>query len=117
MSIWDDPEVSPSSNFVKFDNEGDKVAGTITFIGKKRFDDGSVAPELRIRTDGGDEVTLTAGQIRLKMALAEQRPEVGDHLTVVFERSEKRSGGKTLKHFAVAVKRGTGVKAQGEPPF
>lgn len=117
MSIWDDPEVSPSGNFVKFDKEGDKVAGTITYIGKKRFDDGSVAPELRITTDGGDEVTLTAGQIRLKMALAEQRPEVGDHLTVVYERAEKRAGGKTLKHFAVAVRKATAAAAKEEPPF
>lgn len=118
MSIWDDPEVAPSGNFVKFDNAGDKVAGTITAIGKRRFDDGSVAPELRITTDSGDEVTLTAGQVRLKAALAEQRPDVGDHLTVVYERAEKRAGGKTLKHFAVTVKRGQAVAAaQGEPPF
>ena len=117
MSIWDDPEVAPSSNFVKFDNAGDKVAGTITAIGKRRFDDGSVAPELRITTDAGDEVTLTAGQIRLKMALADQRPEVGDHLTVIFERAEKRAGGKTLKHFDVKVARGTAVAKTDEPPF
>jgi hypothetical protein len=115
VSIWDDPEVKPSNNFVSFDNPGDKVAGVITAIGKKRFDDGGVAPELRITTDAGDEVTLTAGQIRLKAALAEQRPEVGDHLTVVFERSEKRAGGKTLKHFAVTVKKA--AAAQEAPPF
>lgn len=119
MSIWDDPEVAPSSNFVKFDNAGDKVAGQITAIGKRRFDDGSVAPELRITTDAGEEVTLTAGQIRLKMALADQRPEVGDHLTVVYERAEKRAGGKTLKHFAVTVRRGAPAAAAAEaaPPF
>jgi hypothetical protein len=116
VSIWDDPEVKPSNNFVSFENAGDKVSGTITAIGKRRFDDGSVAPELRITTDAGDEVTLTAGQIRLKMALADQRPEVGDHLAVVFERAEKRAGGKTLKHFAVSVTRGVAAKTD-EPPF
>lgn len=118
MSIWDDPEVKPSNSFVSFENAGDSVAGVITAIGKKRFDDGSVAPELRITTDAGDEVTLTAGQVRLKAALAEQRPDVGDHLTVVYERAEKRAGGKTLKHFAVTVKKATATPApQGEPPF
>lgn len=115
MSIWDDPEVAPANNFVKFEREGDKVAGTITHIGKRRFDDGSVAPELRLRTDNGDEVTLTAGQVRLKTLLAEHRPDVGDHITIVFERSERRAGGKTLKHFRVEVKRGQ--PAQAEPPF
>ena len=116
MSIWDDPEVSPASNWFRFDREGDKVSGTIRGISKKRFEDGSVAPELRIEPDGGgDEIAVTAGQIRLKMALSEQRPEVGDHITIVYERSEKRSGGKTLKHFQVAVKKG--APAQEAPPF
>lgn len=118
MSIWDDPEVAPAKNFVAFENPGDKVSGVITAVGKHRFDDGNVVPQLRITTDEGEEVTLTAGQIRLKLALAEQRPEAGDHLTVVYERSEKRNGGKTMKHFAVTVKRGQAAAApQGEPPF
>jgi hypothetical protein len=56
---------------------------------------------------------LTAGQVRLKAALAEQRPEAGDHLTVTLKQVEKRSGGKTLKHFDVEIKRGSGDK----PPF
>ena len=116
MSIWDDPEVTPANNWIKFDKEGDKVAGTITAIGKKRFDDGSVAPEIRLATDAGEEVTVTAGQVRLKALLAEQRPDVGDHLTIVYERAERRAGGKTLKHFAVTVKKAAAA-AKEEPPF
>lgn len=116
MSLWDDPELRSGGEFVKFDQPGDEVAGTITAIKKHRFDDGNVVPQIYLTTDDGDERTLTAGQVRLKAALAEQRPEVGDHLRVVYERQEKRAGGKTLKHFAVVVRRGAGAAA-AEPPF
>ena len=114
-STWDDPDLRTSGDFVKFDQVGDKVAGTVTGIRKHRFDDGSVAAQVLLTTDDGEERTLTAGQVRLKAALAEQRPEVGDHLTVTFTQNEKRAGGKTLKHFDVKVKRGGG--ATEAPPF
>ena len=38
----------------------------------------------------GEERTITAGQVRLKAALVEQRPEVGDHIKVKFTQNEKR---------------------------
>ena len=114
MSVWDDPEMRVNGNFVKFENVGDSVAGKIEFIRKHRFDDGSIAPQITLTCDDGDERTLTVGQVRLKVAMAEQKPEVGDHLTVTLTQIEKRSGGKTLKHFDVAVKRGV---AQDRPPF
>jgi hypothetical protein len=104
-SIWDDPEVVPSSTFVKFAEVGDSIAGKITAIAKHRFDDGTPVPQLSLTTDDGQEVTLTAGQTRLKLALAEQRPVVGDHLAVRLTQIEKRAGGKTLKHFEVKVTR------------
>lgn len=114
MSLWDDPEVKVSNDFVKFEKEGDRIAGTIQAIRKHRFTDGSVAPQILLKTDDGDEKTLTVGQVRLKLAMAEQRPEVGDHLTVALTQIEKRGGGKTLKHFDVSVKRGAGAD---KPPF
>lgn len=104
-SIWDDREVIPANEFVRFEAEGDTVSGTITGITKHRFDDGSPVPQLAITTDDGREVTVTAGQIRLKMALAELRPNVGDHVAIRLTRIEKRTGGKTLKHFDVKVDR------------
>lgn len=109
MSLWDDKEVVSSGNFVKFDNVGDGVSGTITALTKHTFDDGKVAPKLEITQDDGEEVTLTAGQVRLKNALAEERPEVGDHISIKFTQNESRGGGKTLKHFEVAVVRGNGA--------
>lgn len=123
-SIWDDPDVVGGSNeFVKFDKVGDSVSGKVDHTGRKVWDDGSVSPQLDLITDDGEARTLTAGQVRLKLALAEKRPEVGDHLRVELTQIEKRSGGKTLKHFDVVVKKAaTASKAapvgdDDAPPF
>lgn len=105
-SVWDDPEIAVASDYVKFETVGDSVAGNILAVQVHRFDDGKVAPKLIIETDDGDEKALTAGQVRLRAALAEQRPEAGDHITVTLTEIEKRAGGKTLKHFDVRVARG-----------
>lgn len=106
MSIWDDPDLRVGGEFFKFDNVGDSISGTVNAVRAHRFDDGSVAPQVMLTTDDGEEKTVTAGQVRLKAALAEQRPEAGDHISVTFTENEKRAGGKTLKHFDVKVTRG-----------
>ncbi|HZN75694.1 MAG TPA: hypothetical protein VFC00_29025 [Micromonosporaceae bacterium] len=101
---------------MKFETPGDRIAGTITAVRTHRFDDGSVAPQILLTTDDGDERTLTAGQVRLKAALAAERPEAGDHLIVTFVKSEKRTGGKTLKHFEVTVVRNGGTSSPTAGP-
>lgn len=105
MSVWDDPEIREGGEFVKFETVGDTISGTITAVRSHRFDDGKVVPQILLTTDDGAEKTMTAGQVRLKAALAAERPEAGDHLTVTFTQIEKRAGGKTLKHFDVTVRR------------
>ena len=105
-SIWDDPEIKAGGEFVKFENVGDTVSGNVTAIRAHRFDDGKVVPQVLLVTDDGEERTMTAGQVQLKAKLAEQRPESGDHVTVTLSEIEKRTGGKTLKHFDVVVTRG-----------
>lgn len=114
MSIWDDPDMKVTDAYVKFEQPGDAVAGTITSVGIHRWDDGTACPKLAIDTDDG-EVGLTAGQVGLKRALAEQRPEVGDHISVTFTDVEKRPGGKTLKHFDVVVTRAGAAPAAPAP--
>lgn len=106
MSVWDDPSLKVGGDFVRFDNIGDTVSGTIGVVRAHRFEDGSVAPQILLTTDDGEEKTITAGQVRLKTELATQRPEAGDHITITLSDVEKRSGGKTLKHFTVDVRRG-----------
>lgn len=115
MSVWDDPEMRIASDYAKFENVGDTISGTVTGVYAHRFDDGKVVPKIMLDTDEG-EVALTAGQVRLKAALSEKRPEVGDKLTVTMTEVEKRAGGKTLKHFDVdVVKSGTPAAAAAEP--
>lgn len=104
MSIWDNPEMSVGGDYIKFDAVGDTVTGKVLVLGIKRWDDGSVAPQMVLDTADGER-TLTAGQVRLKAELAEKRPEEGDTITVTLASIEKRTGGKTLKHFDVAVQR------------
>ena len=115
MSVWDDPEMRIASEYAKFENVGDTVSGTVTGVYAHRFDDGKVVPKIMLDTSEG-EIALTAGQVRLKAALSEKRPEVGDELTVTMTEVEKRAGGKTLKHFdVVVVKSGSPATAKAKP--
>lgn len=102
VSIWDDPSLRIVDNYVKFENVGDSITGVVLAIGAHRWDDGSVSPQVLLDTVDGEK-TVTAGQIRLKVALAEARPEADDTITIKLTDIEKRSGGKTLKHFDVVV--------------
>ena len=110
MSVWDDPEMRVASDYASFNEIGDSDSGVVTGVFAHRFDDGKVVPKIMLDTTDG-EIALTAGQVRLKAALAEQRPEVGDTLTVKLTEIEKRAGGKTLKHFDVNVAKGAGAPA------
>ena len=111
MSIWDDPDLRVGGDYVKFENVGDTVTGTVVAIRAQRWDDGKVDPQIILTVDG-DEKTVTAGQVRLKAELATQRPEPGDLITITMTDVEKRAGGKTLKHFSVDVVRGGGSSAR-----
>lgn len=115
MSVWDDPELRVASDYASFNEVGDSVSGTVTGVFAHRFDDGKVVPKIMLETDDG-EIALTAGQVRLKAALSEKRPEVGDTLSVKLTEIEKRAGGKTLKHFDVAVIKGTALPTVAATP-
>lgn len=110
MSVWDTPELQTSSEYVKFENIGDTVSGTVVNITAHKWDDGSVSPQILLSTSEGQQ-TVTAGQVRLKALLAEKRPEVGDGLTITMTGVEKRAGGKTLKLWDVEVISGGGDSA------
>lgn len=114
-SIWDNPEMKVGGDYIKFDNVGDTITGTVLSVGAHKWDDGTVSPQVLLQTADGEEKTITAGQIRLKAALAEKRPEVGDTLTVTYTELEKRAGGKTLKHFDVKVNKGASAGFASAP--
>ena len=102
IDIWNDPDLLVNDDYVAFENVGDTVTGTILAIRKHVFDDGKAVPQIVLDVDG-TEKTVTAGQVRLKAELATLRPQPGQTLSITLTEIEKRSGGKTLKHFDVKV--------------
>jgi hypothetical protein len=102
MSIWDDPDLKPSNDFIKFEQPGDMVVGRVTSIRKHTFADGKVCPQIVLGTADGER-TMTVGQQQLLALLAAAKPNIGDVISVTFSRIERRAGGKTLKHFDVKV--------------
>ena len=102
LDVWADPDFAIGGDYIKFDNVGDTVTGKVIAVRKHVWDDGSVSPQILLDVDG-EEKTLTAGQVRLKAELAAKRPQPGQHVTITLTEIEKRSGGKTLKHFDVQV--------------
>lgn len=118
LSVWDDPDLAIGGDYVKFENEGDTVSGVIVAVRKQVWDDGSACPQLVLDVDGEEKV-VTAGQIRLQIALREQRPAKGQHITITMTDIEKRNGGKTIKNFNVEVghpAKAKPAKAKAEAP-
>ena len=114
MSIWDNPELKSGGDYFKFSEPGDSITGTVISIGVQQWEDGSKSPKITLTTENGEEKIVTAGQVRLKLALVEQRPEIGDKIKITFTDVEKRAGGKTLKNFEVLVKKGNGSAKPAE---
>lgn len=102
MSIWDSLELNAPKNYVNFETIGDSAEGVVTEVGLQNWSDGTFAPKITLSNELGSKI-ITAGQIRLKIALIEKRPEVGDYLSVTLTQIENRGNGKTLKHFDVIV--------------
>lgn len=105
MSIWDDPNiVTDEATYLKLEKRGDGIKGVITDITTKKWDDGSVCPQLTIRrASDGEEIVWTAGQMQAKRQLKDLRPAVGDEITVELIDIEKRAGNRTLKHISVTT--------------
>lgn len=110
MSVWDSITVD-NGDYVTFEDVGDSVTGVITGITTKTWPDGKTDPQLTLRTPDGDK-TLTAGQVRLKQWLIENKPAIGDTLWIKLREIEKRTGGKTMKHFDCAIQAKPGTPAE-----
>jgi hypothetical protein len=105
QSIWDDPDLQTGDNYFTFENVGDTLQGRIELIKRQVWADGSVSPQLFLTDPQGNDVILSAGQIRLKNELVAQRPAPGDDIWIRLTKVEPRGGGKNLKHFEVRVRR------------
>lgn len=104
---WD--EFKTTGGWITFENVGDTVVGTVNAIRTGKDFNGNPCPELIIEDDDGEERTLTAGQVMLKRALAEQAPQVGDRIRIKYAGvGDAKPGKAPAKLFEVAVKTGAG---------
>lgn len=114
MSFWDLPDMQANDEYVRFENVGDTVAGTLMGLSVRTFDDGKKAAQLVLDTDRGIR-TLTASQTQLARLLRTHRPELGDKVSVRFDSVEKMTGGRTRKVFTLTVDRATSTPAAVAP--
>lgn len=113
-----------SGQYARFDNPGDQVVGVIKEDREGSDYNGNPCPELVIEDDDGNEITVTAGQVMLKKALAEQRPGIGDKIRITYtgKSADAKPGRAPAKLFTVEVKPGphpvqNPVVADSEAPF
>lgn len=124
MTTFDYKKYAEGGDFVKFDEVGDAVIGTVKEVREGRDYNGNPCPELVLEvSDDGDEKTVTAGQALLKAALAESAPAVGDRIRITYSgNSQGKPGRNPAKQFTVDVKPGPHEMVQpavsnSEAPF
>ena len=105
---FDYDDYTGTSNYVKFENVGDQVVGTIKAEPRAGTDYlGNPCPELILEVgEDGDEVTLTVGWAMLKRLLAEHEPQMGQRIRVTYTGDERTERGGTMKVFTLDVKDG-----------
>lgn len=117
-SVWDDPTLQITDSFFSWKDKpaGTNITGVVQSIGIHTWSDGKACPQFILDVDG-EEIGLTVSQIGLKRIMAEQRPEVGDTISVTLTSIEPRPGGKTLKHYdMVTTRKGAAPVAPAPAP-
>lgn len=121
MSTWDGIDLGlDGGDFITLRDVGDKAAGVLKGVKMHDFGDGQgPKPQLKLADSDGTERILTAGPFQLRQLLGEQKPEIGDRLTITLIRLEPRALGKA-KIFTLEVEKGADkqtIAATNEPPF
>lgn len=106
-----------SGEFVKFENVGDQIVGIIKHVREGQDFNGNPCPLLILEVNAdGDERTLTASQVRLKVLLAEKMPKVGDKIRITYSGvGEAQPGKAPAKEFTVDVQDGPHALVQPAP--
>lgn len=114
MSGFDWNDFKQTSDWITFDEVGDQVMGTVTAVRVGKDFNGNPCPELVIDLEDDDgEKTLTAGQKILQAKLAEEQPQVGDRIWILYSGvGDARPGRAPAKLFEVKVKRDEGGGAK-----
>ena len=92
------------SEYIKWLRTGQIVEGHVLDIGIGSYQ-GKEFPELKIRTESGDTVTLSASQAVLMRSIADDPPSVGDSIYIEYlgEAETAKPGQAPAKLFAVKV--------------
>lgn len=99
---YDYNQFSPKGggNYQAWDQQGDRLAGTIISVGTGRDFDGNPVPELVINTTDGVEKKVSCGQTILHDLIIELQPQPGDGISIAFVGFKGNA-----KDFAVDVNR------------
>lgn len=98
-------EYKSTGDFVTFDNIGDKAVGEVLAVRRGQDFNGNPCPELVLSTEEGEK-TLTVGQKVLRARLADEAPQVGDRIAIVYSGvGEAKPGRAPAKLFDVSVTR------------
>lgn len=126
MTFWDDPDLAAGGDYLALGQQGDTISGTITGMRRRVFDDGKVAAELFLQTDGGTVIggqpvapgdySFTCGAYAIKKELNLQRPATGDHVKFVRGALEQLKGGRSVGHYEVVVTHGPGGGQAAQAP-
>jgi len=104
-------EYAVSSGYQSWQEPGDELIGTILVVRQGEDYNGNPCPELIVRTEDAEDITVTAGQAILRNRLAEQRPQKGDRIRIAFVGYlEAQKGKQPAKDFEVQVHQGGGAK-------
>lgn len=107
-------EITPASNWAKFEKPGDKIKGVIRGRSHGKDFNGGPCAVFSIDTGQEEEVGLSASQHELKVKVSVLRPGIGDTIAVTYLRTEKIEGGKELKRFRVVLKRAGSTVIEGD---
>lgn len=115
MTDFDWNQFGSTSGFWKADNVGDSIAGEVIAVRIGKDFNRNDCPELVVRVDGDEDITVTAGQKVLQNRLAEVRPQIGEKVAIVYSGvGDSKPGQAPAKLFTVQV-RGTDGQLRQAP--
>lgn len=83
-----------SSQYMKFEEPGDSISGTITKVYPGTDYNGNPCPVLDLNVGEGEERTVSCGQANLKAQVTALKPKVLDTITITFTHTEQAEKGK-----------------------
>jgi hypothetical protein len=130
---YDDPQFR-TGDYMRFENKGDNIAGTVEEVTTFKFDDktdddgnikvGNTVPVLKLRVAKDQLVSVTCSNAHLLERVVATKPQIGDSVDITYVDDTTTKFGGRKKMFLVKVTKAAAPAAdvqdpQGEPnlPF